>query len=232
MKLENINDVLKENMSKDCRIYYLASCILDCDEYSNLYESCSNYDEFEKRVLNEECCLNVIYSYISLYGKDRRNHWYRIRELFGDHCFKTASDVGSLLVGNEELFDDKLVTVSAHAPKKFRNNIVHDLQMTSENIVKSIFWANEYRQSDIQKCLKYTKQAEINIRWMTRRLERARRMQCITSVEELDLGGQLATVEEYFAGWSDSNKKLSEELRQEELRKEDLRKEDFRKKNL
>lgn len=80
MKLENINDVLKENMSKDCRIYYLASCILDCDEYSNLYESCSNYDEFEKRVLNEECCLNVIYSYISLYGKDRRNHWYRIRE--------------------------------------------------------------------------------------------------------------------------------------------------------
>lgn len=102
MKLENINDVLKENMSKDCRIYYLASCILDCDEYSNLYESCSNYDEFEKRVLNEECCLNVIYSYISLYGKDRRNHWYRIRELFGDHCFKTASDVGSLLVGNEE----------------------------------------------------------------------------------------------------------------------------------
>ncbi len=102
MKLENINDVLKENMSKDCRIYYLASCILDCDEYSNLYESCSNYDEFEKRVLNEECCLNVIYSYISLYGKDRRNHWYRIRELFGDRCFKTASDVGSLLVGNEE----------------------------------------------------------------------------------------------------------------------------------
>ena len=120
-----------------------------------------------------------------------------------------------------ELFDDKLVTVSAHAPKKFRNNIVHDLQMTSENIVKSIFWANEYRQSDIQECLKYTKQAEINIRWMTRRLERARRMQCITPVEELDLGGKLATVEEYFVGWSDSNKKLSEELRQEELRKKE-----------
>lgn len=121
-----------------------------------------------------------------------------------------------------ELFDDALVTVSAHAPKKFRNNIVHDLQMTSENIVKSIFWANEYRQYDIQKCLKYTKQAEINIRWMTRRLERARRMQCITPVEELDLGGKLATVEEYFAGWSDSNKKLSEELRKEELLKKNL----------
>ena len=94
--------------------------------------------------------------------------------------------------------------------------------MTSENIVKSIFWANEYRQSDIQECLKYTKQAEINIRWMTRRLERARRMQCITPVEELDLGGKLATVEEYFAGWADSNKKLSEELRKEELRKKNL----------
>lgn len=110
------------------------------------------------------------------------------------------------LLRHAELFDNKLVTVSAHAPKKFRNNIVHDLQMTSENIVKSIFWANEYRQSDIQECLKYTKQAEINIRWMTRRLERARRMECITPVEELDLGGKLATVEEYFVGWSDSNK--------------------------
>ena len=105
------------------------------------------------------------------------------------------------LLRHAELFDDATVTVSAHAPKKFRNNIVHDLQMTSENIVKNIFWANEYRQYDIQECLKYTKQAEI---------------------EELDLGGKLATVEEYFAGWSDSNKKLSEELRKEELRKKNL----------
>ena len=121
-----------------------------------------------------------------------------------------------------ELFDDKLVTVSAHAPKKFRNNIVHDLQVTSNNIVKSIFWANEYRQYDIQECLKYTKEAENNIRWMTRRLERARRMECITPVEELDLGDKLATVEEYFVEWSDSNKKLSEELRKEELRKKNL----------
>ena len=57
---------------------------------------------------------------------------------------------------------------------------------------------------------------------MTRILERARRIQCITPVEELDLGGKLATVEEYFAGWSDSNKKLSEELRkEEELRKKE-----------
>lgn len=123
-----------------------------------------------------------------------------------------------------EKFDDALVNVSAHAPKKFRNNIVHDLQMTSVNIVKSIFWANEYRMSDIQECLKYTKQAEVNIRWMTRILERARRMQCITPVEELDLGGKLATVEEYFAGWSDSNIRLSEELRKKEelLKKESL----------
>lgn len=121
-----------------------------------------------------------------------------------------------------EIFDDAIVQVTAHAPKKFRNNIVHDLQKTSENIVKNIFWGNEYRQSDIQECLKYTKQAANNIRWMTRRLERARRMECITPVEELDLGDKLATVEEYFAGWSDSNKKLSEELRKEELRKKNL----------
>lgn len=80
----------------------LAARILHCDDYSKLYESCRNYDEFEKRVLNKECPLDGIYSAISMYGKDRKNHWYRIRELFGDRCFKTASYVGSLLVGNEE----------------------------------------------------------------------------------------------------------------------------------
>ena len=125
------------------------------------------------------------------------------------------------LLRHAEIFDDAIVQVTAHAPKKFRNNIVHDLQKTSEKIVKNIFWGNEYRQSDIQQCLKYTKEAENNIRWMTRRLERARRMECITPVEELDLGDKLATVEEYFVGWSDSNKKLSEELRKEELRKKE-----------
>lgn len=51
MKLENIDDVLKQNMSKDCSIHYLGSCILDCDDYAKLYESCSNYDEFEKKGL-------------------------------------------------------------------------------------------------------------------------------------------------------------------------------------
>lgn len=102
MKLEDIDDVLKQNVSKDCCVRLLAARILHCDDYSKLYESCRNYDEFEKRVLNKECPLNGIYSDISMYGKDRKNHWYRIRELFGDRCFKTASYVGSLLVGNEE----------------------------------------------------------------------------------------------------------------------------------
>lgn len=102
MKLEDIDDVLKQNVSKDCCVRLLAARILHCDDYSKLYESCRNYDEFEKRVLNKECPLNGIYSTVSMYGKDRKNHWYRIRELFGNRCFKTASDAGSLLVGNEE----------------------------------------------------------------------------------------------------------------------------------
>ena len=102
MKLENIDDVLKENMSKYCSVHYLASCILDDEECLNLYMACKNYAEFERRVLSKKCGLNVIYSMVSLYGKDRENHWYRVRELFGNRCFKTASDVGSLLVGNEE----------------------------------------------------------------------------------------------------------------------------------
>lgn len=90
-----------------------------------------------------------------------------------------------------EIFDDAIVQVTAHAPKKFRNNIVHDLQKTSENIVKNIFWGNEYRQSDIQECLKYTKQAANNIHWMTRRLERARRMECIDILQLADLKVQM-----------------------------------------
>ncbi len=78
MKLEDIDDVLKQNVSKDCCVRLLAARILHCDDYSKLYESCSNYDEFEKRVLNKECPLNGIYSAISMYGKDRKNHWYRM----------------------------------------------------------------------------------------------------------------------------------------------------------
>lgn len=48
MKLENIDDVLKQNVSKDCSVCLLAARILHCDDYSKLYESCRNYDEFEK----------------------------------------------------------------------------------------------------------------------------------------------------------------------------------------
>lgn len=51
MKLEDIDDVLKQNVSKDCCVRWLAAYILHCDDYSKLYESCRNYDEFEKRVL-------------------------------------------------------------------------------------------------------------------------------------------------------------------------------------
>lgn len=72
MKLENIDDVLKENMSKYCSVHYLASCILDNEECLNLYKACKNYAEFERRVLSKKCGLNVIYSMVSLYGKDRK----------------------------------------------------------------------------------------------------------------------------------------------------------------
>lgn len=101
MKLDNIYDVLKKNISKGCCAHYLAGCIEDNKEVTELYKKCKNYDEFEKRVLNHECDSNIVYSLISMYGKDSDYHWYRIRELFGNRCFKTYSDVGSLLVGNE-----------------------------------------------------------------------------------------------------------------------------------
>lgn len=34
--------------------------------------------------------------------RDSAWDWYRIREMFGDKCFKTDSDAGGVLVGNEE----------------------------------------------------------------------------------------------------------------------------------
>lgn len=102
MKLDNIYDVIKANMKKECSAHYLAGCIVDNKKAAELYEDCKNYDEFEKRVLNHECDSNFVYSLISMFGKDSDYHWYRIRDLFGDRCFKTYSDVGSLLVGNED----------------------------------------------------------------------------------------------------------------------------------
>lgn len=100
MKINNIYDVLKKNI-KGCSTHYLGSCIEINESCSELYEKCNSYDEFEKRVLNKECNSNIVYSLISMYGKNRDFHWNRIRDLFGDRCFKTYSDVGSLLVGNE-----------------------------------------------------------------------------------------------------------------------------------
>lgn len=101
MELANIDDVLKRSIKKGCSIHYLAGCIEDDERCAELYEKCKTYDEFERRVLNHECDSNIVYSLISMYGKDSDYHWYRIRDLFGDRCFKAYSDVGSLLVGNE-----------------------------------------------------------------------------------------------------------------------------------
>lgn len=130
MKLEDIDDVLKQNVSKDCSVRLLAARILHCDDYTKLYESCRNYDEFEKRVLNKERPLNAIYSAISMYGKDRKNHWYRIRELFGDRCFKTVSDAGSLLVGNR--ITSVLATLKKGNAGAFQRTLIH-MQRTMFN---------------------------------------------------------------------------------------------------
>lgn len=55
MKLDNIYDVLKKNISKGCSVHYLGSCIENSKSCSKIYEDCKSYDEFEKRVLNKEC---------------------------------------------------------------------------------------------------------------------------------------------------------------------------------
>lgn len=44
--------------------------------------------------------LRTTHAYAEL-SKESDGHWYRVREMFGETCFKTFSDAGSVKVGNE-----------------------------------------------------------------------------------------------------------------------------------
>ena len=102
----------------------------------------------------------------------------------------------------ENLMND-VIMVTSHAPKKFRPNYVHMLQESAMAIFDDILFGNEYRYDEEMR-KKYQKQAGIHMKRLTRLLERAQRVQCITMAEEADLGRQLAILQGMFEGWAGS----------------------------
>lgn len=85
--------------------------ILDSDAMRGLWEESENFEEFCNKVLEH----NYFDFFRDSYGrkvfgeisKRDNRHWYRIREYFGDKCFKTWSDIGSLLVNNNTLIHNQ-----------------------------------------------------------------------------------------------------------------------------
>ena len=102
-----------------------------------------------------------------------------------------------------EDFMNNVIAVTSRSPKKFRPNYVHMMQEDAMGIFNCIFTGNEYRQNpEIRK--KYQAETMIHIKRLTRLLDRAQRVQCITSIEEADLAQQLAQLTNMVNGWISS----------------------------
>lgn len=106
MKLENMCDVIKTNLSEGCGgPTYVANCIRKNETSLNIYCESESYDEFEQRILKEGP-TNVVYCIVSRCGKDRENHYERIKKLFTENSspfyLETYSDIAGVLVGNKD----------------------------------------------------------------------------------------------------------------------------------
>lgn len=110
------------------------------------------------------------------------------------------------LLDNAEELMIRTVMITTHSPKKYRQNVVHQMQEYTKLIYEYIYFANEYRD-DKTKCMDYQKEAYVYIKMMNNILDRAERIQCITISEEAELGKLLATVQTIFEGWMSSDKK-------------------------
>ena len=104
MKLDEktIIGTIKRNVSNSIYRKRFMYYFQDDEEAKKMWEASKSYKEFESNVLNDFLKNRSIgiwmYSFISEYGSDSLNNWYRVRRLF-DNVIKTYSDVGSLKVG-------------------------------------------------------------------------------------------------------------------------------------
>lgn len=85
--------------------------ILASEPMRALWEESENFQDFCNRVL-EHNYLDFLHDgygakVFAEISKRNKDHWYRIREYFGDKCFKTYSDAGSLLVNNNTLIHNQ-----------------------------------------------------------------------------------------------------------------------------
>lgn len=62
------------------------------------WASAPTQDAFVTAVLSDER-LTLTKAFAEL-SKEVDGHWYRVRQMFGEKCFKTDSDAGSVKVGN------------------------------------------------------------------------------------------------------------------------------------
>lgn len=69
------------------------------EKFKMYWEQAESVDDFKKLVFADSE-LKLTQGYAAL-SKESDGHWYRVREMFGDRQFKTESDGGGVLVGNE-----------------------------------------------------------------------------------------------------------------------------------
>lgn len=104
-----------------------------------------------------------------------------------------------------ENFMNDVITVTCRSPKKYRPNYVHLMQEDAMEIFSCIMFGNEYRDNPKIRS-EYQMKAKVHMKRLTRLLDRAERVQCISPLEEADLGQKLAELEAMFDGWVGSNK--------------------------
>lgn len=87
---------------KDFTIRSLTNRLIDggqtADRVLAHWEAAEDVDAFTEAVLND-AQLEHTQAYAVL-SRETPGHWYRVRGMFGNKCLRTASDAGSVKIGN------------------------------------------------------------------------------------------------------------------------------------
>ena len=100
-------------------------------------------EEFKELVFaDHELKLTQGYAELS---KESEGHWYRVREMFGDRQFKTDSDCGGVLIGNEDYLilvsngcGDGVTRVAVFEEKDFNSDMMR-LNPTSFKVATEMY---------------------------------------------------------------------------------------------
>lgn len=87
-------NIIESGLLKDFTI----KCLMNENEENVLayWEQAKDIEEFKHLVLADK---SLMYSQgYAMLSKETENHWYRVRQMFGDNCFKTESDMGGVKV--------------------------------------------------------------------------------------------------------------------------------------